>query len=304
MRYISLLALLLITACASPSLPGNPSALIAYLTATPSLTPAPNVIVILETPVPTSTPFVYAIQSGDTFSQLAERFKISQDELQAANPGVSPNAMPVGATLLIPDPSASAAASTLTPAPVPVTQIVCHPSIDSGVWCFALIRNITPDMLENVSAQINLLDESGNILASQTAFTPLDVVPPNSSLPVSIFFRDVVVHVNPQAQLLSALASSPNDGRYLPAKLTNVVTQINWDGYTAHISGGVALPAESKAATRARVAAVAYDKDGIVVGVKRWEGGAIQPGAGINFAFEISSLASAIDAVEVFVEAR
>jgi hypothetical protein len=53
-----------------------------------------------------------------------------------------------------------------------------------------------------------------------------------------------------------------------------------------------------------RVAAVAYDKDGIVVGLKRWEGGALQPGTAINFGFAVSSLASTIDAVEFAVEAR
>ena len=164
MRNLSLLFIFLVTACApAPAQNIFNKSINPYLTATSSLTPTSNVLVIVETPVPSATPFVYTIQSGDTFSELAEQFKISQDELRAANPDVSPNSMPVGKILLIPDSSnVLAAASTPTPVPAPVTQTVCHPTADNGLWCFALIQNDTSDILENVSAQITLLDESNN----------------------------------------------------------------------------------------------------------------------------------------------
>ncbi len=304
MRNLSLLFIFLITACApAPTQNIFNKSLDPYLTATPSLTPSPNVIVIVETPVPTSTPFVYTIQSGDTFSELAEQFKISQDELRAANPDVSPNSMPVGETLLIPDSSAPlAAASTLTLVPAPVTQTVCHPTADNGLWCFALIQNNTPDILENISAQITLLDENNNVLASQTAFMPLDIIPPNVSLPVYVFFPNTPKTANIQVQILSAIQSDAS--RYLRADLNNVITQIDWNGLTAQVSGQVSLPVESTAATQIWIAAVAYDKDGRVVGMRRWEGGAIQPGGSIPFSFLVSSLGSAIDAVEFVVQAR
>jgi hypothetical protein len=41
-----------------------------------------------------------------------------------------------------------------------------------------------------------------------------------------------------------------------------------------------------------------------VVGIKRWEGGALQPGGNIAFSFSGSSLGADIDAVQFFVEAR
>ena len=214
-----------------------------------------------------------------------------------------PNSMSVGATLLIPDNSNTlTTASTLTPVPVPVTQTVCHPTADNGLWCFALIQNNMPDILENVSAQITLLDENNNALASQTAFMPLDIIPPNASLPVYVFFPNTPASTNIQVQVLSAMQSSAS--RYLPATLNNTVAQIDWNELTAQLSGQVSLPAKSTAATQVWVAAVAYDKDGRVVGVKRWEGGAIQPGESIPFSFLVSSLGSAIDAVEFVVQAR
>ena len=303
MRNTLLIFTFLISACTSqPTQSIANHSLDPYFTATASLTSTPK-IVIPETPLPTATPFIYTIKSGDTFSQLAEQFKISQDELRAANPDVSPNSMSIGSTLLIPNSSNSEAdVSTPTPMPVPITQTVCHPTADNGLWCFALIQNNTTDIFENVSAQISLLDENNNVIASQTAFTPLDIILPNSSLPVYVFFPNISPNINLRVQLLSAIQS--NSSRYLPATLNNTVAQIDWNGLTAQLNGQIFLPAESAAATQTWVAAVAYDKDNQVVGVKRWEGGAIQPGGNLQFNFAVYSLGSAIDSVEFMVEAR
>jgi hypothetical protein len=186
--------------------------------------------------------------------------------------------------------------------PAPVTQTVCYPTTDSGLWCFALIQNRTPNILENISAQITLLDENNNVLASQTAFMPLDIIPPNSSLPMYVFFPKTSASANIQVQVLSAIQSM--NSRYLPATLHNTIAQIEWNGLTAQLSGQIILPAESIAATQVWVAAVAYDQDGLVVGIKRWEGGEIQPGASIPFSFLVSSLGPTIDTVEFVVEAR
>ena len=301
-KKLFLLALLL-SACASVNDQNLDGVLQPYLTSTPVQTITPNVITIFETPVPTSTPFVYVIQSGDTFSELAGKFNISQDQLRAANPDVSPNSMTIGGTLLIPDPStALAAASTPTPVPAPVTQAVCHSSADSGLWCFALVQNNTADILENVSAQITLLDSNGTAIASQTAFTPLDIIPANSSMPLYVFFPNTPVDLTPQVQIMTALQASTSS--YLPAIINNSLAQTESNGKTAQLSGQVYLPPESQAATQVWVAAVAYDKNGTVVGVRRWEGGGIQPGTSINFNFAVSSLSGDIEAVDFFVQVR
>ena len=301
MRKTLLICILLLSAC-SPRSGGAPTeatdvSLSPDLTATPVITNTPNVLVIVETPLPTQTPRVYIVESGDTISEIAEKFQISQTDLLAANPDVNPNTLTIGQTIIIPDPSAP-----LTPMPVPVTQAACHQSADAGLWCFALVQNNTADVLENVSAQITLLDENNNPVASQTAFMPLDVIQPNSSLPVYTFFPNVPADLNPQIQILSAMQGSSS--RYLPATLNNIVTQIDWDGKSALVSGEVILPPESNAATQVWVAAVAYDENGTVVGVKRWEGEATQPAGSLRFEFFVSSTGGVIDAVEVAVQAR
>lgn len=303
MRKSLLLFALLISACASPTTPSTDITLRPYLTSTPAPSLTPNVFVLVETPVPTSTMQVYVVESGDTISEIAEKFKIPQSDLIAANPDVNPNTLTIGQTLFIPDPSAiPAAASTPTPVPAPITQTVCHPSADNGMWCFALIQNNSARPLENISAQITLLDENNNAIASQTAFTPLDMIPSSSSLPVYVFFPNTSANANMQVQLLSAIQS--DNSRYLPATLNNTITQIDWGGKSAQLSGQILLPAESKAATRVWVAAVAYDRHGQVVGIKRWEGGAIQPGGSITFSFSVASLGGVIEAVEFVVQAN
>jgi LysM repeat protein len=292
---------LLIVSCASPNNPTPNVSLQIYQTRTPALTPTPNILVVIETPLSTNTPMVYIIESGDTISEIAEKFKISQADLRAANPDVNPNALVIGETLIIPDPSAIiAAASTPTPLPAPITQAVCYPSADSGLHCFALIQNNTETIFENVSAQINLLDGNNQVITSQIASTILDIIPANSSLPVYTFFPSINIKVTPQVQLLSAFQN--NSDNYLPAIINNSVAEIT--GKHAQVSGQIYLPAESKAATQAWVAAVAYDKNGTVVGVKRWEGGVIQPGEMTPFNFSVSSLGIDIEAVEFFIQAK
>src|SRR5690606_29371310 len=89
MRKLLLLCSLLLTACQPTPAPGSPThttddPLQPYLTGTPIATNTPNVLIIVETPQPTSTMQVYVIESGDTTSEIAEKFNISQSDLLAA----------------------------------------------------------------------------------------------------------------------------------------------------------------------------------------------------------------------------
>jgi len=305
MQKFLLFCLLLLAACTSaPAATQITDApLQPYLTGTPASTATPHVLVMIDTPIPTNTPQMYSIESGDTISEIAEKFKISQSDLLAANPDANPNALVIGQTLVIPDPSAQpAAAATLTPMPVPVAQAACHPTTDSGLWCFALIQNNTSDYLENISAQVTLFDENTNPVTSQVGYLPLDVVAPNSSLPVSVYFPNIAGSLSPQIQVLSAMPGSGTS--LLPALLNNTVTLIDWEGKSARVSGVVSLPAESTAATRVWIAAVAYDKHGTVVGVKRWAGEGLQPGGSLRFEFVVPSLGGVIEAVQLALEVR
>jgi len=77
---------------------------------------------VAPTPVPAPTPFTYKVKAGDTLSGIAAKYKVSVDDILAANPDLKdPNQLQVGQVLVIPLPASSvipdAGTSEVTPAP-------------------------------------------------------------------------------------------------------------------------------------------------------------------------------------------
>lgn len=308
---LSVLFLLLASSCAPIIPPHQPAALTPYLTLTPSPTSSPLPMGEGQgegapTALLTPTPFTYIIQAGDTMGALAQKFGVPLDVLIAANPGISPNAMPIGATLRIPtDQNNPTGESTPTPVPFIISQINCYPTLDNGMWCFALARNDSSDALENLSARISLHSADGGLVAAQDAIPPLNVIPPHASLPLTVFFPPPApVGATPRAQILSSTILPAGDARYLPAALANMLTEIAPDGRTARVTGQVTLPAGSVPATTVWVVAVAYDAADRVVGFRRWEGSGLVPGGSLTFQLAVASIGSRVTRVDVFVEAR
>ncbi|MGE5252284.1 MAG: LysM peptidoglycan-binding domain-containing protein [Bacteroidota bacterium] len=303
------LGLFLVAACAPQ--PGPTPVPAAVLRPYETLTPAAvdsglEAMVTAQMPLASPTPFTYAVQAGDTMGGIALKFGVALKDLEAANPGILPNTMSIGQVLHIPsDPENPSGEPTPTPAAFQVERIDCHPSADQGMWCFVLAHNESAGLLENLSAQVTLVDADGRILASQPALLLLNILPPGTSLPLGVYFAPVIPEqARPQVQILTAIQPGASDARYLPAVLQNVLIQVDWDGRAATVNGTAALPAESKAAASVWVAATAYDDAGRVVGWRRWEGGPLEPGASLPFTFTVSSLAGAIARVELAIEAR
>jgi LysM repeat protein len=301
----------ILTACASQPTDSAPSAvdLIPFVTSTesPLQTSGPVGLVTAETPLPSPTPFTYSVQTGDTISGIALKFGVSIDDLQAANPEVSASAMSVGTVLKIPsNPDNPSGEPTPTAAPFTIQQIECYPTANKGMWCFVLVHNDFSDFMENVSAQVTLVDSNNATVASQTALLPLNILPPNTSMPLSVFFPpDIPADAKPQVQVLTAIQLLPNDERYLPATLNNTLVQVNAEGHSAQVSGLVLLPNQSLDASQIWVAATAYDNAGTVIGVRRWQSSAaLSAGGSLPFEFLISSIGGRIARVEFAVEAR
>ena len=306
----SVFCLLLLTACAPQQTQSAPPAgdLIPFATSTqsPQTPQTPEGLVAAETPLPSPTPFTYQVKSGDTMSGIAEQFGVALDDLIVANPEVSSNAMSVGVTLKIPsDPANPSGEPTPTPVPFTIQQIECYPTADNGMWCFVLIHNDFSDFMENVSAQVSLVDSNGSVLGSQTALLPLNILPPNISLPLAVYFSpNIPADAKPQVQVLTAIRLLPNDDRYLPATVNNVLVQVNAKGHSAHVSGQVLLNG-SKAASQVWVTGTTYDELGRVVGLRRWESKAgLSAGGSLPFEFILSSIGGKIARVEFAVEAR
>lgn len=312
MKRALLLLAFLLAACApqaASQTPAPPETLIPYLTRTPGFTPEEpdGLILVIETPLPSPTPLVYTVRAGDTLGSIAFQFGVTVDQLVAANPDVSPNSMSIGTELKVPSaPENPAGAPTSTPVPASVKQIECYSTADQGMWCFVLVHNDTSNLIENLSAQVTLLDADEEILASALAPSLLNILPVDTSLPLIVYFPPVIpAGARPQVQLLTGIHLEPNDPRYLRATLHNTLAQIDSSGRTALVSGTVRLPEDSMPAGLVWVAAVSYDNAGRVVGARRWESNAgIAPGDSLIFSFQVSSLGGEIEQVEFVVEAR
>jgi len=240
-------------------------------------------------------------------SVIAEKFGVALDDLQAANPEISPNAMSVGQVLKIPsNPDNPSGEPTPTPAPFIVEQIKCYPTADKGMWCFVVAHNDSSDFMENLSAQVTLVDSNNVFIASQVALLPLNILPPNTSLPMAVFFPpDIPFGAKPQVQVLTAIRLLPNDERYIPATINNVLVQVNAEGHSAQVSGLVLSQSPTSAANQVWVAGTAYDEAGRVIGIRRWESNTSLPAGGnLPFEFLISSIGGRIAKVEFAVEAR
>jgi len=304
-----LFILLILTACAPQQTQSTPPIvnLIPFVTSTQSPSQTPESLVAAETPLPSPTPFTYTTQSGDTISSIALKFGVSMDDLQAANPEISPNSMSIGQVIKIPsNPDNPSGEPTPTPAPFTIQQIECYPTADKGMWCFVLIHNDFPEFMENLSAQVTLVNANNATLASRTALLPLNILPPNMSLPLTVFFPpEIPFNAKPQVQVLTAIRLLPDDERYVPATVNNTLVQVNADGRSARVSGMVLSQSQAKVASEVWVAGTAYDDAGRVVGVRRWEwDDGLAAGGSIPFEFMVSSIGGKIARVEFAVEAR
>ena len=278
----------------APTLAGS---LQPYQSPVPSVTPLPPTPAPTETPLPTATPHLYQIAAGDTMGSIALEFGITTNDLIAANPDVSPSSMSVGKELLIPDGEAIFALPTLEPLALELSLPDCYATLSGGMWCFVAVQNETGAAVESISAEIRLFNDEGSLLASEVAYALIDRLPAKKSFPLLVFFSDVSANLSADATLLTAFPASNDDVRYLPASLRNVLTEIDWDGRSAEVSGEVFVEGS---ASQVWVVAIAYDVMGKVVGTRRWESA-----SGENiFYLTVASLGHAIERVELFVEAK
>lgn len=275
----------------------------------PSLAPSPTasptpLLVPPEIIPPTSTPIIHVIAQGDTLIAIAEKFGVSLNALREANPNINPNALPVGATLVIPLGDALPGEPTPTPVPLRVRQTTCYPTREGGAWCLALIINEYAETVENLSVLFVLQDENGHEQSRQVVFAPLDIIPPGRAMAVAAFFpAPTPAHARAAVRVLTAYRLLASDTRYLPATVRNVLNEIDWSGASARLSGVVVLESADTVARKVWLLAVAYDADDNAVGVRRWE--AAQEVSGqIPFRFSVYSLGASIARVELLVEAQ
>ncbi len=151
------------------------------------------------------------MKKGDTLGGIAYSYGISVDVLQAANPAVLPAFLSIGTVLTIPvvvDSGAPNVAAAASPTPLPLTLSagpICYPQATGALYCLVEVRNPGAAPVQNVAAQIALIGPKGEALASQVAYSALDVVLPGNGSPLAAWFSSAPpAMVAPVAQVVSA----------------------------------------------------------------------------------------------------
>jgi len=259
-------------------------------------------------PLPTPTPFKYTVVTGDTLLVIAARYNITLDELLAANPEVNPYLLSVGAELIIPLSEGEGGVASLgfpTPLPIEESEPNCFATSSGGLWCIWSVRNDHTTPVENLSAVVNLFGFRGEKVSSKKASAPLNVLWPGDEMPLITFFDPPVPSwVEVQGLLTNSIEVAVDGKRYLPGQVNSLQVQIAENGLSANVGGVVSLQGEGGSASEIWVALVAYDAKGTVIGSRRWEGGALNPGENVTFFSLIYSLGPPIDQVKALVEAR
>lgn len=295
-----------------------PQAITPYATRTLSIPQTPTIPPLptqTPPPLPTPTPYLYTVVANDTLIGIASYFGVSLDELMVANPNVNPNALSIGTQLIIPldfdegdQDQSSAGAEVLA---MQTSAVVCYSVRSGGLWCYWLIGNQYDRPVENISGIINLYNNRNELAASQAAVPLLNVLSPGASFPLIAYFPPPLPQWSQaQGQLTGAIYANQYESRYLTTSIEQL-TQTPVDAVGIQEQGmlvqGVLrytlVNSESPAAPGyAWVVAVAYDADGIVAGVRRWEAADIPAGEVLGFNFEIYSLGKPIDRVELLAE--
>lgn len=324
-----LVTLLLFTACSANSptpvqtgaLPRTSGAPTGVLTpfqtssATSTITPT-NPATPTQLPSPTPTPRSHTVAQGEDMFGIAWRYRVTLEELMAANPDVNPNFLSIGTMLTIPPPTLPTLSSEeitqqlVTPTPMPVEKgsLECTLAREGGVWCFLPISNPHDVPLENLSGIFRLVESDTLASVEMPAFLPLDLLPPGATLPLTAYFTDPVnAPFQASAEVLTALPNPVDDGRYLSTRLENQNVLIAADGQSALVTAEVSLIGEEMQAQRISAAAVAYDANGKITGVRRWEnteGQSLSSGETLGVEMQVFSLSGEIARVEIFAQAR
>lgn len=280
------------------------------VTITPAVTIAPpEKPTATLVPTITLTPQFYEVKAKDTLFTIAARNGLTVAELTAANPGVSAYSLYVGTKLVIPaagGSSSTQSAPTPTPSPMFVHSPICFPSITSGFYCFALVENREAYDVENLTGEYHFTDpESGKELTLNT-FLPLTRLVQGGAVPFYVYFAPPVFdHPIVTFRVLSAMSVTTENAGIYPMTIKDQVVKIAEDGLSADLSGKARFEGAVKDAKLIRLLVVAYDAEGNVVGLRRYEEEAqLKPVVDFEFRINVLSAGGEIDHVEIYGEAQ
>ncbi|MGA9347792.1 MAG: FxLYD domain-containing protein [Anaerolineae bacterium] len=240
------------------------------VTPRPTSTPAPSTPAPTSPPTPTPTPVIYTVQASDTLIDIAKQYGISVEALQEANAILNPQLLQIGQELVIPrddhNPEGTPI-STPTPLPFEIKGLGFYETPAGSLWCLGEVSNSSGQDIERVQVEASLYDEENRVLATESAFVALEIVPQGGKVPFAILFA------NPPASFAKyqAIALSGDPVTYLGNRyldLTVTEQQGESEGHYFTVEGSVQNTGQANAKT-ATVLVTAYDAHGRVTGFRQ-----------------------------------
>jgi LysM repeat protein len=256
------------------------------------------------TPAPTATPLIHVLTLGETISSVALRYGLDMGTVLAANPGLNPNALTVGTEIIVPvGVSVQQIGMVSEPLKLEVDSPFCSPTFEGGLWCFVEIHNSLEQASTVVVVSVAISDTEGKNLRKMNAPMLLHKIEPGQTIPVMAYFAPPVPDtVTATAELVSALPLSDSRRSFLPAAIVN--DKVDLAGRTAFVSGEVEINGEPGEPAILRVAAIAYDAKGRMIGARRWESEVVlEPGDAVDFSLQLFSSGGTIERVIIHAEA-
>ncbi len=307
---ITLLACLLFaTACTAPGADQTNTILrlTPYLTSTTAVRPTAAATIAPQptaTPAPTATPLIHVLTLGETISSVALRYGLDMGTVLAANPGLNPRSLTVGTEIIVPvGDSVPQIGKVSEPLELDLGSPECISTFEEGLWCFVEVENALEQASTMVLVSFSLTEPGNNQNRQMNVPLLLHKIEPGQTIPVVAYFAPPILEgANASAELISALPLAESNRVFLPAAIVN--DKVDLTGRTALVSGEVEISGETGDPATMRVAAMAYDASGRLVGARRMESEVtLESGDAVDFSIQLYSFGNPIANVIIYAEA-
>jgi LysM repeat protein len=256
---------------------------------------------------PSPTPRSYTVREGDTLGSIATKFGVTVDDLIKANPGVDPNALPIGQVLVIP--VRPVGTETLQPTPTPVSLNIeppyCYWQPSGGKWCLVLVGNPGPESVSSVFLRFSLYPSvTADPSVVREEALPLTVLPAGVRTIAAVFFPpEEAQYEILRVELLSAIRTAETPG-LLPLTILKEESRPLTDGLEVALEFRVDSE-EATSANRLDAVLVLLDSSGRPIGFRilraegDWPAGLVH-----NLTLNAFVLAGQMAEYEIILQAR
>jgi len=255
-------------------------------------------------PAPTPTPTIHLVTLGETISSIALRYGLDINSLLAANPEIDPYALIVGNQVLIPlGNNQTQIGLSSEPLALELSQPECSRTTEGGLWCFAIITNPLDEAAANLAVTFKVMNAASEESTSQTVPAVLNKLNPGDTIPAAVYFAAPLPNgYSISASLVSAFPASQSGKTFYSVDTGSPVIELG--GRLAIVSGEAVTAADPGKTVDVWVAAMAYDAQGNLLGVRRTESRVtLEKGKGLIFNLYVYSTGSAINSVIIKAEA-